>query len=188
MFWFSFSLFRFSEFIQILCERLVENIHSMCTDWPIRYCHSNPKEQWQRCQSGIFIVATEVSNVIALHATVSDSIWKSIEKTTSATAMGQEVCSLIHSVACVRVEMIFHSFICSKLDIHAMKYCIAINMNRSRNSLCDALDSIVDGPASGRHFCSQLKTSDRTIRIGNPIGNATIFEISQLFCYFRCDL
>lgn len=47
-----------------------------------------------------------------------------------------------------------------------MKYCIAINMEESKNTLCGALDAIVGGDESGRLFCSQLKTSDHVIRIG----------------------
>lgn len=54
----------------------------------------------------------------------------------------------------------------SKLDIHAMKYCIAINAEKSKNTLCDALDSIIGADEPGRIFCSQLKISDHVIRIG----------------------
>lgn len=74
-------------------------------------------------------------------------------------------CDVIQVCILKGVKRFFFCLI-SKLDIHAMKYCIAINTEGSKSSLCNALGSIIGSEEPGRLFCSQLKTSDRVIRIG----------------------
>lgn len=68
--------------------------------------------------------------------------------------------------------LFFYNFFCSKFDIHAMNYCVAVNMQRNLNSLCEAVDLIIG--QTPKLFCSQLKginnffirTADNIMNLG----------------------
>lgn len=49
---------------------------------------------------------------------------------------------------------LFYEF--SKLDIHAMQYCLAINTNSNQETFCDAIDTVIG--KSPKMFCTRLKT------------------------------
>lgn len=79
---------------------------------------------------------------------------------------------------------ILNRFWYSKLDIHAVHYCLAINTHGNQASFCDAVDSVVG--TSPKLFCSRLKGTlnnyffrpvDRISNIGENFFSKIIFHL-----------
>lgn len=45
----------------------------------------------------------------------------------------------------------------SKLDIHVMQYCLAINTHRNQETFCNAIDNVIG--KSPKLFCTRLKAT-----------------------------
>lgn len=80
----------------------------------------------------------------------------------------------------------FWIFFCenSKLDIHVMQYCLAINIHSNQETLCNAIDTVIG--KSPKTFCTRLKTTLdnyflRPVERILNIGEKFFLQIVQVF-------
>lgn len=82
----------------------------------------------------------------------------------------------------------------SKLDIHVMQYCLAINVHRNQQTFCDAVDHVIG--KSPKLVCSRLKAAlnnyfsrsvDRISNIGNVFNLQHLFQMKICSCFLQVD-